>query len=39
MKIFALIAGIFGLALLTVLTAYYGFASVIQAVVSSQWAP
>ena len=37
MKIFAPIAGIFGLALLTVLTAYYGFASVIQAVVSSQW--
>jgi putative membrane protein len=31
------IAGIFGLALLTGLTAYYGFASVLQAVVSSQW--
>ncbi len=37
MKIFAAIAGILGLALLTVLTAYYGFASVIQAVVSSEW--
>jgi putative membrane protein len=37
MKIFAAIAGILGLALLTALTAYYGFASVIQAVASSGW--
>jgi putative membrane protein len=33
----ALIAGIIGLALLTALTAYYGFASVMHAVVRSQW--
>jgi putative membrane protein len=32
------IAGICGLALLTGLTAYYGFASVLEAVVSSKWA-
>jgi putative membrane protein len=37
MRFFAPIAGIAGLALLTGLTAYYGFASVLQAVVSSQW--
>jgi putative membrane protein len=37
MNIFGPIAGIFGLTLLTGLTAYYGFASVLQAVVSSEW--
>jgi putative membrane protein len=38
MRIFAPIAGITGLALLTGLIAYYGFAEVMAAVVSSQWA-
>lgn len=37
MNIFAPIAGILGLALLTGLTAYYGFTSVIEAAVSSGW--
>ena len=37
MRILAPIAGIFGLALLTGLIAYYGFASVLSAVASSQW--
>jgi putative membrane protein len=37
MRIFAALAAIAGLALLTGLTAYYGFASVLQAVLSSQW--
>jgi putative membrane protein len=37
MRIFAPAAGILGLALLTGLVAYFGFASVMQAVVSSQW--
>jgi len=37
MKIFASITVIFGLALLTALTAYFGFASVLQALISSQW--
>ena len=37
MRIFASIAAIIGLALLTGLTAYYGFASVIQAIASSGW--
>jgi putative membrane protein len=38
MRFFAPIAGIFGLALLTGLVGYFGFASVMQAVVSSEWA-
>jgi putative membrane protein len=38
MRFFAPIAGIFGLALLTGLVGYFGFASVVQAVLSSQWA-
>lgn len=37
MKTLAPIAAIFGLALLTGLIGYYGFASVLQAVVSSEW--
>jgi putative membrane protein len=37
MRIFAPIAGILGLALLTGLVAYFGFASVMQAVLSSEW--
>jgi len=37
MKLFAPLAIIFGLALLTVLVAYFGFASVLQALVSSRW--
>jgi putative membrane protein len=37
MKTFAAISAILGLALLIALTAYYGFASVLQAVVSSKW--
>ncbi|HEX3506288.1 MAG TPA: lysylphosphatidylglycerol synthase domain-containing protein [Xanthobacteraceae bacterium] len=37
MRVFAPIAGIFGLALLTGLVAYFGFASVMQAVLSSEW--
>ena len=37
MKLFGPIAGLAGLALLTGLTAYYGFAAVLQAIVSSQW--
>ncbi len=37
MRILAPIAGIAGLALLTGLVAYYGFASVLAAVTSSQW--
>jgi putative membrane protein len=37
MNIFASIAALFGLALLTGLTAYFGFSSVIQAVASSGW--
>jgi len=37
MKILAPIAGLAGLALLTGLVAYYGFASVLAAVASSQW--
>jgi putative membrane protein len=37
MKIFAPVAGLFGLALLTALIAYFGFAAVLQALVSSQW--
>ena len=38
MRFFAPIAGIFGLALLTGLVGYFGFASVAQAVFSSEWA-
>jgi putative membrane protein len=38
MKFLAPIAALAGLALLTGLTAYYGFDSVLQAVVSSRWA-
>lgn len=38
MRLFAPIAGIFGLALLTGLVGYFGFASVMQAALSSQWA-
>ncbi len=37
MRILAPLAGIFGLALLTALIAYFGFASVLQALVSSRW--
>jgi putative membrane protein len=37
MKIFASIAAIVGLALLTGLVAYYGFASVLQAIASAGW--
>lgn len=37
MRILAPLSGIFGLALLTGLTGYFGFSSVLQAVVSSQW--
>ncbi len=37
MKLFAPLAVIFGLALLTALVAYFGVASVLQAVVSSRW--
>src|ERR1700677_3019332 len=37
MRIFTALTAIAGLALLTGLTAYYGFASVLQAVLSSQW--
>ena len=37
MRIFAPIFGIAGLALLTGLVAYVGFASVVQAVLSSEW--
>ena len=37
MNIFASIAGLFGLALLTGLTAYYGFAPGNQAIESSGW--
>jgi putative membrane protein len=37
MRIFAAIAAIFGLALLTGLIAYYGLDSVLEAVVSSRW--
>ena len=37
MRIFAPIAGILGLALLTGLIAYFGFASVMQAALSSKW--
>ncbi len=37
MKIFAPLAVIFGLALLTALIAYFGFTSVLQALVSSRW--
>lgn len=37
MRIFTALTAIAGLALLTGLTAYYGFASVAQAVLSSQW--
>jgi putative membrane protein len=37
MKIFAPIAVIIGLALLTALIAYFGFASVLQALLSSRW--
>jgi putative membrane protein len=37
MRILAPIAGIAGLALLTALVAYFGFASVLAAVASSQW--
>jgi putative membrane protein len=37
MRLLAPVAGLIGLALLTGLTAYYGFASVLDAVVSSQW--
>lgn len=37
MKLFAPLAVIFGLALLTALIAYFGFASVLQALVSSRW--
>ena len=38
MRFFAPITGILGLALLTGLVGYFGFASVVQAVLSSQWA-
>jgi len=38
MRSFALFAGIFGLAILTGLTIYYGFGSVIAAIASSRWA-
>ena len=38
MRIFAAITAIAGLTLLTGLTAYYGFAAVLAAVLSSQWA-
>jgi putative membrane protein len=38
MRVLAPIAGIFGLALLTGLVAFYGFASVLAAAASSQWA-
>ena len=38
MRSFALFAGIFGLAILTGLTVYYGFGSVIAAIASSRWA-
>ena len=37
MKALAPLAVIFGLVLLTTLVAYFGFASVLQALVSSQW--
>ena len=37
MKILAPLGAIFGLALLTALIAYFGFASVLQALVSSRW--
>ena len=37
MRILAPLAAIFGLALLTALIAYFGFASVLQALVSSRW--
>ncbi|MGA2893360.1 MAG: lysylphosphatidylglycerol synthase domain-containing protein [Xanthobacteraceae bacterium] len=37
MRYLAPIAAIAGLTLLTALTAYYGFASVLQALISSQW--
>lgn len=37
MRILAPLAGIFGLALLTALIAYFGFASVLQALVGSRW--
>jgi putative membrane protein len=37
MKLFAAFAAIAGLALLTALIAYFGFASVLQALVSSRW--
>lgn len=37
MKLFAPLAVIFGLALLTALIAYFGFSSVLQALVSSRW--
>lgn len=38
MKMLAPLAGMFGLALLTALIAYYGVGSVLQAVLSSEWA-
>src|SRR5579872_1070413 len=38
MSIFAAIAALSGLAFLTILTGYYGFASVLDAVASSGWA-
>lgn len=37
MKLFAPLAVIFGLALLTALIAYFGFASVLQALIGSRW--
>jgi putative membrane protein len=37
MRVFGPLAGIFGLALLTGLVAYFGFSSVMQAVLSSKW--
>jgi putative membrane protein len=37
MRLLTPVAGFLGLALLTGLTAYYGFASVLQAVVNSEW--
>jgi len=37
MKLFAALAAIAGLALLTALIAYFGFASVLQALVNSRW--
>ena len=37
MKLFAPLAAIFGLALFTALIAYFGFTSVLQALVSSRW--